>query len=362
MAPLKLQTFHAACWVLGLIAFLELVAVGVALALQTNREAPPRVVERVEYRTLGTLPQGEVPIVRPIEPRSSSAIPTPPPVVPVPVIAAEDPAPTLPLKTPPIADPIVERLVAEAREARVAGDMRRAVVKLEEAEKRTADEPNTLYQFAQVFEAMGIYGKATDYYQKVFELGTVGAGGLYELAAHKIAHGFVGIDEMRGKLVLGRIRQFNDPRVQDGQKVILTVPVLAAPDGEFVPDDVLVSVSFFDKLQEEVVPAAKRNEPSTKWVTKPVNWEDPSGEELLQVTYFIPEGAQQDLHLFGQREHFGQLVELSYGNELVDSVAWPRTLARRVNVPEGDTLFLPEEFIPEGINPDNPLLPALPQW
>jgi hypothetical protein len=290
----------------------------------------------------------------------------------MPVLAASDPgldssavpvipSNPVPLMTPPIADPIVERLVAEAREARVADDSRRAIVKLEEAEKRAPNEPNVLYQYGQVLESMGVYGKAADYYQKVFELGALGAGSLYQLAAHKIAHGFAGADEMAGKLALGRIRQFEDPRVRDGQKLIITVPVVAAPNQELVPEKIEVVVSFFDKLHEEVVPAAPRNKPSYRWVTEPVDWKGPSGEELLQVTYFIPNEGGQDLHLFGQRQHFGQLVELNYEAELVDSQAWPRTLARRVNVPERDPLFLPEEFIPDDLNPDNPLLPALPR-
>ena len=364
VAPIKLQTFHAACWVLGLIGFLELVAVGVALALQDRQVAGPRVVERVEYVALpprvdlppsagepvGWAPSPAAVVAPPAEfdPETPSAMP---------VI----PSSPVPLKTPPIADPIVERLVAEAREARVADDSRRAIVKLEEAEKRAPNEPNVLYQYGQVLEAMGVYGKAADYYQKVFELGAVGAGSLYQLASHKIAHGFAGADEMSGKLALGRIRQFEDPRVGDGQKLIITVPVLAAPNQELEPKQVLVVVSFFDKLREEIVPAAPRNKPSYRWVTEPVDWMDPSGEELLQVTYFIPNEEVQDLHLFGQRKHFGQLVELSYEAELVDSQAWPRILARRVNVPERDPLFLPEEFIPNDLNPDNPLLPALPR-
>ena len=360
--PLRLHTFHVACWALGLLAFIELGAVGMAMVLQDRQAGTPQVVERVEYVALDPRPAPETPFRPPLEPVAPSPAPAAMAAASFPVPpAAEIPMATRPLKTPRIADPVVERLVAEAREARVAGDMRRAIVKLQEAETRTPDEPNMLYQYGQVLEAMGVYHKATDYYQKVFELGAVGAGSLYELAAHKIAHGFVGVDEMRGKLALGRVRQFEDPRVPDGEKVIITVPVLAAPNHDMEPSQVEVVVSFFDMLDGEVVPAATRNKPSTKWVTEPVDWKDASGEELLQVTYFIPKGNLQELHLFGQRKHFGQLVKLNYQAELVDNQAWPHTLARQVNVPERDPLFLPEEFLPADMNPDNPLLPTLPQ-
>lgn len=339
---------------MGLVAFVELVAVGVALALQKQRPAETRIVERVKYVPLSDL-SGAAPAV-PV-----AAVPVVTPPVPARVISAPAPVVAVHLATPLIADPIVERLVAEAQAARVADDMGRAIVKLEEAEGRAPNEPNMLYQFGQVFEAMGVYDKATDYYQKVFELGVTGGGSLYELAAHKLSQGFVGADEMQGKLALGRIRQFADPRVMDGQKIVLTVPVLAAKGQELDPLDVELVVSFYDKLDGEIVPAAPRNKPSYKWVTEPVDWQDPAGEELLQVTYFIPKGDVQEMHLFGQRAHFGQLVELSYEAELVDRQAWPRTLAREKNAPERDPLFLPDQFLPDDINMDNPLLPALPE-
>ena len=51
----RLRTFHAACWVMGLVAFVELVAVGVALALQKQRPPETRIVERVKYVPLADL-------------------------------------------------------------------------------------------------------------------------------------------------------------------------------------------------------------------------------------------------------------------------------------------------------------------
>jgi tetratricopeptide (TPR) repeat protein len=337
---------------LGLVAFAQLVAVGVALGLDRQRGLPPQVVERVEYVTL---PIGDTP------PRGQVEQQVPP--VPTPEYS-RPPAPGLdpqPLATPAIADPVVERLVKEAQEARVADDMRKAIVKLEEAAGKAPDEPNVLYQFAQVFEAMGVYDKAEDYYQRVFELGTLKAGGLYELAAHKLSHGFLLTEQMQGRMALGRVRQFFDKRAVGGERVILTIPVLAAPGQQVEPEAIEVSVSFFDKAQEEVVAASPRNAPEVKWVTKPLDWQDGSGEELLQVTYFVPEGDARELHLFGQRKYFGQLVELNYLGELVDSQAWPRTLASKVNARIQDPLFLPEEFVPEEYNPENPLLPPLPR-
>lgn len=354
----RLHAFHVGCWVLGLIAFAEMVAVGVALGLDQQKAARPMIVERVEYVPLNLGGGGREGVASGV----SAAIPALA-VVPAPVYTPAEVAPVQlrPLNTPAIADPIVERLVREALTARVAGDMPVAIVKLEEASKLVPDEPNVLYQFAQVFEEMGVYDQAENYYQKVFELGTLKAGGLYELAAHKLSHGFLLAEQMQGKLALGRVRQFFDKRADGGERVILTIPVLAAPNQELNPDLLEVSVGFYDKLQDEVVPAAPRNAPEVKWSTQPVDWQGANGEELLQVTYFIPKGDLQEQHLFGQRVYCGQLVELIYQGELVDSQAWPRTLAHKVNAPNQDPLILPEEFLPPDFNPDCPLLPPLPQ-
>lgn len=362
-APSRLQVSQIGYWVLGLIAFTELLAVGVALGVGQQQTGAPSIVERVEYITLpvGTAPRGSAPQMLSPTPEELTGVVAAELAPPrYPSLSAPVPR-TVPLQTPPIADPIVERLVLEAQEARVADDMRSAIVKLEDAAQIAPEEPNVLYQFAQVFEAMGVYDKAEDYYQKVFELGALGAGNLYELAAYKMSHGFLLAEQMQGKLALGRVRQFFDKRVQVGERVILTVPVLAAPNQQINPDLIEVSVSFYDKLQNEVVPASKRNMPETKWVTGSIDWLDGAGEELLQVTYYIPEGTRQELHLFGQRTYFGHLVELSYQGELVDSQAWPRTLARKVNARDQDPLFLPEEFLPPDMNRDYPLLPPLPR-
>ena len=100
------------------------------------------------------------------------------------------------------------------------------------------------------------------------------------------------------------------------------------------------------------------NEPSYRWVSEPVDWKGMQ-EELLQVEYVIRSSAANDAHLFGEREYYGHVVELSYKGEIIDQQAWPRLLARERNVPERDPLYLPDGYLPEDFNPANPLLPVL---
>ena len=363
----RLGTFHAACWILAVVAFLQLVAVGVALALRNDPAEPAVVVERVitEY----------VPMNLPVAPPVPTE-PTPDPQPDTPTLSpipkaftnieeilsnTSGPASAKPqLDAPFIADPEVERLVNEAREARLRDNIGAAVVKLEAALEKAPDDPNVLYQFAEVFGAVGHYDKAADYYQKVFNLGPIEAGALWELASHKLSVGFEQAQRMEGKMSLGRVREFKDARVEAGQQVVLTIPVLAAPGQRVDSNKVNIEVTFFDKRRGEVHQASPESRRIHKWITGPLDWSD-SGEELLQYTYTIPPGDERDLHLLGRPTYFGYSVVLHYNGELVDHQAWPRTLARQRNVPEADPLSIPPEFPPGEINHANPLLPPLPR-
>lgn len=347
---------------------------GVALALrsQQNENSEPVVVERVVKEYL-PVPQSlpPTPAERAITPLPDlEAITDPVPVAPTELkplpehftsvdelmqipTAALGKTPELP--APFIADPEVEKWVADARAARVRDDLAAAILKLEAAEEKAPNDPNVLYQFGEIFEAVGNYDKAADYYEKVYGLGPEKAGSLLELAALKLSHGFEHAKKMEGKLALGRVRQFNDKSVEKGEKIILTIPVLAAPGEAIDLEKLKVKVSFFDKYEDKIEEEMPNSKHERRWVTEPTDWSE--GEELLRVTYFIPPGDTRDEHLLGARKHFGQIVELQYDSELLDQQAWPRLLARQRNIPEANPLFIPKEYLPEDLNPGNPLLP-----
>ena len=101
------------------------------------------------------------------------------------------------------------------------------------------------YELGLVHEQMGVFDTAAAHYEKVFQMGVSGAGSLYELAAGKLRDGFEQPDAMVGKLSLGRVRIFNNPKNEEGQRVVLTIPVQKAPGGEIDVADLAVSVTFF---------------------------------------------------------------------------------------------------------------------
>lgn len=350
--------FRLACWAIGLLAFAELVVGGVALAGRFEASRQVKVIERIVPHVV-TVPSLDQPAggaatpgrVSAVPPAPAAAAQAKPPPAPAPL-----PEPT-PLAAPRVADPVAERLVAEARKARVAEDMGLALVKLEEAARLAPDDPNILYEFGLAYELMGVNDRAAESYQKVFDLGTTGAGALYELAAIKLRDGFEQPEAKFGRISLGRIRVFRDQRAADRERIVLTVPVQAVPGEKIDPADLEVVVRFFDEVGGggDPQPASPASSTSYDWVTLPVDWQ--TGEELLRVAYTLPEQDLQQDHLFGERRYYGQVVELVYRGTLIDSQAWPRILARRVDAPERDPLFLEQEMLPPEFNPEAPLLP-----
>lgn len=365
--------FRLACWLLGLMAFAQIWVAGIAMAkrMQQLRAPQATVVEAPRESQVKPRVPVEEAYERPVLPPLPSTLrerlaalgsdPVPPPQD-----QSISPATPRGLATPPIADSEISRLVDEAREARVAGDMGKAIIKLSEAAARDGDEPNSQYELGRVHEEMGVYDTASKHYQNVFKMGTTKAGALYEAAARKLRDGFEQPNEMRSKLTLGRVRLFKDDAAAGGQRVVVTIPVQKAPSATVEAKDFELKVRFFDLARgKEPQPAADNAKIDTQWTSGPIDWV--GGEESLRVTYQIPKLEGTDLHLFGDRKYYGQVVELYYQGELIDLQAWPRDLAARANQPqihqrpgEADAPeFLPNDVLPPNFEPS--VLPDKPK-
>jgi hypothetical protein len=346
--------FPVACWSLGLMAFIQLLVAGMALATRLEESRQVRVVEKEVLKSV---------IVRVPEPVKSAepSVVSRPPVPPAPVAPAVAPTP---LAIPQVADPRSERMLNDARVARVAGDMGKAIVKLEEALAQSPEDASVHYELGLVHEQMGVFDTAAAHYQKVFQMGVQGAGALYEKAAVKLRDGFEQPDAMLGKLSLARVRIFKNPNHEAGQRVILTIPVQKAPADEIDVAEIAVSVIFFNRTTKgEIIQLEEKSWVAEQWVTLPFDWA--GGEESLRMTYTIPPQDDQTEHLFGGRTYYGQVVSLLYKGEVLDVQAWPRDLAARIpKAPSvGPGALMPPEFqdtLPPDFDPELPLLPALP--
>lgn len=351
-----MPVFPLACWALGLLAMSQLVVAGLALGARFETTRQVRIVEK-EVTKLVMVPAPTQAAGRP------AAVVTHPPVPAAPAAAAALatlPPPT-PLPTPAIADPRAEQLLKEARQARVAGDMGLAILKLEEARGRTPEDANIQFELGLVHEVMGVYDTAAEHYEKVFQMGVAGAGLLYERAAEKLRDGFEP-DVLLGKLALGRVRIFNDPNHESGQRVILTIPVQKAPDVELELKDLSISVEFFNRsTRDGIIPLEEKSWVSEKWVSEPFDWA--AGEETLRMTYVIPRRDQATEHLFGEQTYYGQVVSLLYNGEVLDVQAWPRDLAARSrqkaaagpDAPQAPE-FLDKDNLPPDFDPNLPMV------
>lgn len=358
------RVFVMASWALGLIAFSQIWIAGMALMQRFQQASRPQTIEKEVIRHIVV----RVPADSTETMKESAIVSRPPMAVtrPLATTTIDEPLPTpRPLDTPIIADPRCERLVREAREARVAGDMGKAIVKLEEALGEVPQEPAVLFELGIVHEQMGVFDHASGYYQKVFELGTSGAGTYYEAAANKLRDGFENPADNIGRLSLGRVRIFESPDKSNGQTVLLTIPVQKAPSFEVNPDDLSISVVFFNRTSKgDIIQLEDPSWVREKWVSLPFDWS--GSEELLRMTYTIPPQDQQTEHLFGARSYHGQVVSLTYQGEILDVQAWPRDLAARLpgtpasannNNQFPDFLDLP----PPDFDPDLGVLPPLPE-
>jgi hypothetical protein len=364
--------FRLSCWVLALVAFGQLLTAGVALAVRVERAQEVKYVEKEGPTKIITL-AAAAPAVAAVPP-TPKAVVLPP--LPEPT---ELPAPR-PLTVPVSADPVVERLVSEARKARIADNMSTAMNKVEAALDIAPKDPNVLYEKALIYEEMATADpihadQAADAYQQILSLGTTGAGSLYSLAGEKLAAGIAMPADLRGEMALGRVRIFKDDDHEEGQRVVVTVPVHAAPGSALEDGDLEVKVTFYDSMMQKgkreivqtVVGVKKEN---VKYVSLPFDFA--TGEELVRFTYILPKDDLQQEQLFGKREYYGQVVELIYKGEVLDAAAWPRHLSSRGpagqpqqqpgnpwdQMPE----FLTEDMIGPGVLPtqEGDFLPNLP--
>jgi hypothetical protein len=336
------------------MAFCQLWIAAIALAGRFEDSRVVRVIEREVPRLVAVPMPADAPAA-PAEPE--------PVVVRVPALITEAPPPEpTPVRMPSIADPRAERLVEEARRARVAGDMGLAIVKLEEALVASEGNDATVhYELGLVHEQMGIFETASNHYLKVMSMNLDGAGALYAMAAAKLRDGFQQPSDMLGKLSLGQPRRFHDPHHPSGERVVLDIPVQCAPGEEIDPQNLDVTVLFFNRNHRgEIMPRDEQTVVVDQWISEPLDWA--TGEETLRMTYTIPPQDAATDHLFGHRSYYGQVVTLHYAEEVMDVAPWPRDLAARMPQSGGGQALggpWPEDF-PLDLDPDGGLLPPLP--
>ncbi len=368
------STFGVTCSLLALIALCQLLFMGFTIASRSGETR--EVIRYVESEPIVVrVPYSETQASTEVEftPRSIDQIlqDTVADYTPTPTLS-----PTLPDNLDPLAlspsltdsqvlssidNPIAAKHVSDAEALHMKGDMSRALIKLDEASKYTQeDHPHLLYIKAIIHEDMGLWKKASDLYLSIYKQGT-DAGKHYDIASKKLARGLRPVDRYTEVISLGQV--ITRP-AQDRKSCQVTIPIRTAPQHKIIPEKVRIDVHFYDTSNgKDIKPATPSSRREKTWESLPIDWMG-LGEETLHFDYSISENEVSEAPLYGRREYYGQVIELYYRDQLVDTHASPRTLhsehAKLKQPPQ--SLFQPFDlpgFTPE-INPDNPLLPALP--
>lgn len=370
-------TFTIACWLMALLAFAQLVTVGTALtarngpAPQATFTPPPAVTtpqQPIRPRSLAEIlaSVSDHPAQRIT--RDHTPVDIPAYLAPTHALVA---APTP--HFPAIAEPRVERLVEESRSLHMDGDMMRAMLKLDEAERIDPSEPAVTHQKAMLFEDMGIYVKAADHYQKIQQMGKK-AGPYFNLAATKLTEGMDTAAARRSVISIGPMQTRKSDGPGGVKHAEVTIAILARPDQPINPEDVHVQIHFYDKVNGGEIKKATAGATITpSWADTKLDWKDAGNEEFLHVSYTIPAADLAEEHLLGRREFYGYVVELLYKGDVIDQQAHPRRLhnvhgSKMTPIPqEGDPLpwlpdahdtLLPNKDHGYGSNPSTPPLPT----
>lgn len=214
------------------------------------------------------------------------------------------------------------RLVKEARVAHIAGDMRQCILKLEAASAINPKHPAVLYFFGMAYETLKNVDKAREYYMEVFLLREK-AGQFFDKAAFRLKNGFETPSSMRGKMAFGPCQVTRKSDAENGETVVLHLPVLLAPEEEINPKDVDIKVQFFDLVNGRDI-ALTRADASIRFMSESANWTN--GEEVLEIVYHMPVLTDEEFAAYGELTYYGYAVRLYYKGELLDCEGSPRAL------------------------------------
>lgn len=366
------RAFGIACWTLGALAFILLLMVGVSFSLSARTvvvekmvEIPVAVAAEADPQAPSTAIEDEEPAEAPPVPGTSSEKPrsveemlrdadlSDPADDPAPAAVAaavpggedvsaqaprapEDPAEAMPPMTEEVAE-----LVKAARYAQIDGDLKVAVVKLEQAMRLEPDNPVVLYYYGLTYEWLRNADKSREFFLKVYTQREK-AGKYFARAAKHLQAGFSSPADLRGDMSFGTILEYRDPECPAGERVKLIVPILMKDGLNVRPEDLRVIVQFFDKVNGKKVEKTHAPEPSSRCVTEPADWAD--GEEIMEVTYYMPPLTEEETIAYGSLKYYGYTAKLYYKGEPMDCHASPPVLFLLEQMNQSSPSGMPEIY------------------
>jgi hypothetical protein len=243
------------------------------------------------------------------------------------------PAPSRLPALPPgkeLKNPQARESVAAAREARRLQDMRAALDELRTADLREPNHPEIIGEMALTYEAMGIGTKAQANWKQIAAMGEAEAGGYYLLAMSKLdaaAEAAPAPGAPPSPVRLGNCQVIQDPTVQKGERITVRVPVISNPGATINPGEMAIHVLLFESVNNgERIEQVRAAPPKESWVSEPVNWQDETREELVDVVYDLPPPTAEQIRDLGKRKFHGYIVKLFYQDRLVGEQVQPESL------------------------------------
>jgi tetratricopeptide (TPR) repeat protein len=217
----------------------------------------------------------------------------------------------------------VDRLIREGVTAMTAGDMRLCILSLEEASILAPEHPALLYYYGMAYDKLQNPRKAREFYTRVFQMRDK-AGSYFERAARRITYGAEQPAAMRGKLSFGQHQVKHSYSPDTGEQVDMLLPVLLAPGEEVRPDDIYITIQFFDLVSGRRIEFSRMATPQLTWQKENPDWSN--WEENLVASYSVPPLTQEQLNAYGDLRYYGFTAKLYYKGEPLDCISSPSAL------------------------------------
>ncbi len=217
----------------------------------------------------------------------------------------------------------VDALIRQGVAAMISGDMRRCVLSLEQATTLDPDHPALLYYYGMAYDKLLNPRKARDYYSKLFRMREK-AGKYFTLASRRLTFGMELPSALRGKLAFGPHRIQHTFDTEQGESVSIMLPVMLTPGEHIRPDDIYITIQFFDLVNGRKVDFS-RITPKLSWLNEKPTWND--CEEDLMVQYTVPPADSSiDVENAGDIKYYGFTAKLYYQGEPLDCISTPSAL------------------------------------
>lgn len=248
----------------------------------------------------------------------------------------------------------VDRLIRQGVGAMTAGDIRQCILSLEEGALMAPEHPALLYYYGMAYDKLLNPKKAREYYTRVFQMRDR-AGSYFKRAAHRLTYGFDQPSAMRGKLSFGPHQVKHSYSPDTGEQVDMLLPVLLAPGEEVRPDDIYITIQFFDLVSGRRIEFSRMATPQLTWQNEKPDWSN--WEENLVAHYSVPPLTQEQLDAYGDLRYYGFTAKLYYKGEPLDCISSPSALILQeqlLNARQRRQQYTPTN----SLLPDDGLVPA----